>query len=110
VLSTDIEEVLIPEAAAYDSNHASYLQARLRGMRRDIILLEQGIGDLAKRLIEAYRTKGEWTDEEGIDAQVVRNLIDRLRDYGVLQDEDDLMLDAVICEELRRKREKLGAK
>jgi len=109
--ATDIAGVLLPEAAAYDSLQANYLEARLKAMGQDIILLEQGMGDLAKRLVGAYRTKGKWTDEEGIDAQVVRNLIDRLRDYGVFGDEADPELDDSIYQDLtHREREKLGLK
>jgi hypothetical protein len=109
--ATDIAGVLLPEAAAYDSLQANYLEARLKAMGHDIILLEQGMGDLAKRLIEAYRNKGKWTDEEGMDAQVVGNLINRLRDYGVFDDEADPELDDAIYQDLtHREREKLGAK
>ena len=109
--ATDIAAVLLPEAAAYDSHHASYLKARLSAMWPDIILLEQGMGDLAKRVVGAYRTKGKWTEAEARDAQVVGNLIDRLRDYGVFDDEADPELDDAIYQDLtHREREKLGAK
>jgi hypothetical protein len=108
---TDIAEVLIPETAAYDSRHASYLEARLKAMGHDIILLQQGTGDLAKRLIEAYRTNHHWTDWEAMNAQVVGNLINRLRDYGVFDDEADPELDDSIYQYLTHsEREKPSAK
>ena len=86
--ANDIDDVLLPEASRNDPYHVSFLTARLEDMRNDIKLLEEGMRNFPKRLVEAYRANGKLTDSERIDLDRVGNLIDRLRDYGVIARDD----------------------
>jgi hypothetical protein len=62
-------------------------------------------------LVGAYRTNGRWTDHEAMEAHVVQNLIGRLRDYGVFDEDADKELDQAIYEDVTRiERRELKAK
>jgi hypothetical protein len=82
--ANDISDVLLPDASRYDPPQVSFLNARLKSMANDAKLLEEGMRHLPKRLVEACQTNGHLTESEQIDLDRVRNLIDRLRDYGVI--------------------------
>jgi hypothetical protein len=98
--ANDIDEVLLPEASQSDLDHVNFLTGRLEDMRSDIKLLDEGMRHLPKKLVETYRANGELTESEQIELVRVGNLIDRLRDYGVIaRDEIEQTLNDELYEE-----------